>query len=249
MKTWKNIFTVFLSVLVVTLGLGSAWAASDGCDNDDNDMIVPELALCSVHAYNVGQVTNTSDSGERAFMQEIIAMKTTLITQQMYKHYEQMESMLNRLKTQLEKAVLTNDLKVASGNTDDEEDVKSSGYRATDGTYVVCAQNCLNKYQMAEALDCYEKNMACVQQQSANGENITSELKKQLWADWQQLSNLKVADGSAECPSSKEVAEVKEAKELKSKKFKALLNDMRGCLRNKYSDYQNGQLKLKAGIK
>lgn len=249
MKTWKNIFVGILSAVAVMLGGGVLHAASNGCDDVDNNMIVPELALCSVHAYNVGNIQNSSDAGDRAFMQEIIAMKTTLITQQMYKHYEEMESMLNRLKTQLQKAVLTNDLKVASGNTDDEEDIKSSGYRANDGTYVVCAQNCLNKYQMAEALDCYEKNLACVQQQSANGENITSELKKQLWADWEQLSNLKVADGSGSCPLSQDVKDVKDAKELKSKKFKALLNDMRGCLRNKYSDYQNGQLKLKAGIK
>ncbi|MBE6461735.1 MAG: hypothetical protein E7006_02730 [Alphaproteobacteria bacterium] len=249
MKNWKNILFKVLSVAIVTMVVVPVWAADDGCDNDDNNMITPELALCSTHAYNVGVIENPSDSGDRAFMQEIIAMKTTLITQQMFRQYEQMESMLNRLKTQLEKAVLTNDLKVASGNTDDEEDIKSSGYRATDGTYVVCAQNCLNKYQMAEALDCYEKNLACVQQQSANGENITSELKKQLWADWKQLSNLKVADGSGPCGLSKDVEEVKDAKELKSKKFKALLNDMRGCLRNKYSDYQNGQLKLKAGIK
>ena len=245
MKNWKNILFKVLSVAIVTMVVVPVWAADDGCDNDDNNMITPELALCSTHAYNVGVIENPSDSGDRAFMQEIIAMKTTLITQQMFRQYEQMESMLNRLKTQLEKAVLTNDLKVASGNTDDDGDGSSGGGTPVSGTFVVGAQDCRNKYQMDEALKCYEQNLATVQQQSANGENITSELKKQLWGDWTQLRTLSVASGSTDCTgSTTDVTAVKNAKDLKRKTFQTLLGDMRNCLRNKYADYNREQAQL-----
>ena len=237
----KNKLLMFFFLM---FGAGTAVAATNTCDQEGYDFINPALALCEVHAYNIGDVTNPAAS-ERELLREVIAMKTTVITKQMYRQYEQMESMLNRLKTQLEKAVLTNDLKVASGNTDDDGDGSSGGGTPVSGTFVVGAQDCRNKYQMDEALKCYEQNLATVQQQSANGENITSELKKQLWDDWTQLRTLSVASGSTPCTgSTTDVTAVKNAKDLKRKTFQTLLGDMRNCLRNKYADYNREQAQL-----
>lgn len=251
MKNWKNILFKVLSVAIVTMVVVPVWAADDGCDNDDNNMITPELALCSTHAYNVGVIENPSDSGDRAFMQEIIAMKTTLITQQMFRQYEQMESMLNRLKTQLEKAVLTNDLKVASGNTDDDDGGSSGGGTPVSGTFVVGAQDCQNMYNNADALQCYEKNLGVVQQQSANGENPTTDLKKQAIKDWGELQSL-VTDAKC-CEGAKMVScdykSDTKPKDLKARDFKTLLSDMRNCLRKSYTAHNNEQLRLKSGIK
>ena len=102
----KKVKNILVSFSVLALLVMPVVAAENGCDNDDNDMIVAELALCSTHAYNIGNTKNPSGA-DKGLMRDVIAMKTTVITQQMYKQYEQMESMLQRLKTQLEKAVLT----------------------------------------------------------------------------------------------------------------------------------------------
>ena len=145
MKTWKNIFVKFLSLTIVGLlcvGGAHAAAVDESCDN--NDYVTPELALCSTHAYNISMATNPENDADKALMRDVIAMKTTVITQQMYKQYEQMESMLRRLKTQLQKAILTNDLKVASG---DAGDGGSSSFSSTDkAIHVATAQNCLNMF-------------------------------------------------------------------------------------------------------
>ena len=182
MKTWKNIFIGILSAVAVMLGGGVLHAAGNGCDDVGNNMVVPELALCSVHAYNIGGTVNSSDAGERAFMQEIIAMKTTLITQQMYKHYEEMESMLNRLKTQLQKAVLANDLKVASG---DDSSGSSGGDSAavSDDKYRVLAgaNNCNYQGSVENAYSCLQSNARIVSDAIAAGN--TSDARKQLEKD------------------------------------------------------------------
>ena len=91
---------------------GPVRAAGDGCEDEKNDRITPELALCSVHAYNIGSSSNPTGA-DKQLMKEIIALKTTVITQQMNKQYEYMEAMIRRFKTQLEKAVLTTKLQAA----------------------------------------------------------------------------------------------------------------------------------------
>lgn len=95
---------------VTTTGRGG-----DGCDSADNNRISPELALCSVHAYNIGEVQNPTGAN-RQLMKDVIALKTTVITQQMNKQYEYMDLMIRRFKTQLEKAVLTTKLQASGAN-------------------------------------------------------------------------------------------------------------------------------------
>lgn len=99
-----------LDEVVVTASRPSS--GGDGCDNDANDRIAPELALCSAHAYNIGLSENPSGA-DKQLMKEIIALKTTVIAQQMNKQYEYMDSMIRRFKTQLEKAVLTTKMQAA----------------------------------------------------------------------------------------------------------------------------------------
>ena len=133
------------SLLCVTAmsGAVSAFAATDtSCENEDN-VVNPTLALCSVHAYNVGATENLPEGGDKEMMKEVIAMKTTVITQQMFKQHEYLESMMKRFKTQLEKAVLTTKLQAAgasdgsksSTSSSDNSSYNSSSKNATlDGT-------------------------------------------------------------------------------------------------------------------
>ena len=95
MKTVKKILdkilrrTCVVAVLLV-MSVVPSFAADNGCDDEDNDAISADLALCSTHAYNIGVVKNPSGS-DKELIKEVVAMKTTVITQQLYKQYEQME--------------------------------------------------------------------------------------------------------------------------------------------------------------
>ena len=111
-----------LMVGAIVVSVSPVFAASDsGCDNPDNDYIQSDYALCSTHPYNIG-VTKIPDSSGQAIMREVVAMKTELITQQMYQNYRALESMLNRLEKQLNKAALKAQLDVASGGSSSNKD-------------------------------------------------------------------------------------------------------------------------------
>ena len=222
MKRLKNIFYSLLVALVVC---GPAYA-DNGCENDDNDAIVAELALCSTHAYNIGETENPTGA-DKELMRDVIAMKTTLITQQMYRQYEQMESMLRRLKTQLEKAVLTTGLE-AKGASSSGSSSSSSSFKSDDrNIHMAGVKNCLNYYQDSEILKCYEDNLNMIVNMSGNGDNVSSELKKQLVQDFCKLASQRI-NGSDNCANDKKefeaycrVSDAEKPQTLDKRKFQA----------------------------
>jgi hypothetical protein len=175
MKRLKNILAGFCVALVIW----TPAVADNGCENDDNDAIVAELALCSTHAYNIGETENPTGA-DKELMRDVIAMKTTLITQQMYRQYEQMDSMLRRLKTQLEKAVLTTGLEAKGASSS-----SSSGGSSfkSDDKYVVLAgtENCMQKGSIDSAVSCIQSNVRIVM--SAISAGNTTDARKQLEKD------------------------------------------------------------------
>lgn len=160
-------------------------AADNGCENEDNDAVVPALALCSTHAYNIGEMQNPKDASGKQLMNDVIAMKTTVITQQLYKQYEQMESMLARFKTQLEKAVLTSSMGAAGAKTDDGDD--GGSYRSSDKSIILSgATNCLQVWSNGTdaALDCLGRNVQLIITaiNAGNATDARKQLKKEIYA-------------------------------------------------------------------
>ncbi len=94
-----------------------ASTTGNGCEDEDNDRIIAELALCSTHAYNIGLDQNPENTSDKQLIKDAVALKTTIMTQQMNKQYEYLESMMRRFKTQLEKAVLTTKLQKAGASS------------------------------------------------------------------------------------------------------------------------------------
>ena len=94
-------------------------ASSNGCDDlDKNDSINPEIALCSTHVYNIKAVTNPdSNTAKSQLMKDVVALKSTIIMQQMYKQYEYLEATISRLKTQLRREILTSKLETAGASS------------------------------------------------------------------------------------------------------------------------------------
>ncbi len=242
MKKIKNILVGFSVLALLTVPV---FAADNGCDNPDNDMIAAELALCSTHVYNIGEDKNPTGAN-KGLMRDVIAMKTTVITQQMYKQYEQMESMLRRLKTQLEKAVLTSSLE-AKGASSGSSSSGGDGFKSPDkNIYMAGIKNCLNFYQDSEILKCYEDNLTVLVNMSQHGSEPTSEMKKQLAHDYEQLAKQKFG-GTGNCDTPKNVCLNKDSDNINKQKmmskavFNECLNDARTCLQNQYRAYNNSQ--------
>ena len=188
-----------------------AFAADNSCENEEN-IVNPALALCSTHVYNVGATENPVDGADREVMKEVIALKTTIMTQQMFKQYEYLESMLKRFKTQLEKAVLTTKLNAAGaaseGSSSSSSDSSSSKSK---DKYVVLssAKNCNDETGNGTlaVYDCLQSNISLVL--GAVDDNKTSEAKRQLESDMNITARWGIAKPTA-CSSLSGATRVRE---------------------------------------
>lgn len=229
----------FLSGVAVAALVSMPAVAAVTCDDDDA-LINPALALCSTHVYNVGGDKNPSDGADRVMMREVVALKTTVMTQQMYKQYEYLESMIRRFKTQLEKAVLKTRLQTSGAGDDSSSSGGSSSYRSEDrNVHLAGVQNCLNIYQDAAKLKCYEDNLNVIINTSNHGNKVDNNIKKQLVYDFKYLAKLKFLDSNG-CEVDKEC----ENEKMSKTDFGNCLNSMRSCLSNQYRAYNNQQVKL-----
>lgn len=185
MRQQNKFLSFFQSAMVMALGLCvcmPAIAASDnGCnDLDTNSFITPELALCTTHAYNIGLTQNPSSATDKQIMRDVVALKTTVMMQQMYKQYSFLEATLNRMKTQLRREILTTNFEAAGASSSDSSGSASS--MSTDRNVVLIgAENCLLKTSTSAGLACIQSNIRIVLQAVSAG-NI-GEAYRQLQKD------------------------------------------------------------------
>jgi hypothetical protein len=188
MKQTKCIFSKFGKLTAVMLvavctmfayAMPTFAASSNGCDAVDsdgenkNDFINRRLALCSVHAYNIGATQNPDNYADRQTMNEVVALKTTIITQQMKKQYDYLETTIKRFKTQLEKAILTAKLEAAGAGTGDADKGKSGN--------VKLGESCMGKNR-TDTVYCLRQNYAKMQAAVAARE-FGNDLRQQIIAD------------------------------------------------------------------
>ncbi len=181
----KNIFYNLIRgacALVLALVFVSPAVADGDCANEDNDAINPAFAMCSTHAYNIGMKTNP-ESSDRVAMQEVIGLKTTFFTQQLYKQYDQLESMVRRLKTQLKKAVMTSNLKAAGAQSEKDDGWGSSSGTGNKYKYLAAADDCSEKFTDMEMYDCLKNNFEYIKRETQNS-NPSAQHKKQLANDY-----------------------------------------------------------------
>lgn len=133
-----------------------ATTRDNGCGDPDNVYINPELALCSVHAYNIGRTNNpNSSSADSQIMRDVVALKTTVMMQQMYKQYSFLEATINRIKTQLKREILTTQAEVAGAPSG-----SSSGTSSVGGNNGVSgAENCRTAGSTADVMSCLSRNV------------------------------------------------------------------------------------------
>lgn len=214
----------FAVVLGGLLGMPVMAADNFGCDDENNSMINPELALCSTHAYNIGETDNPSKEYQE-LMQRVIALKTTVITQQMNNQYEYMESMINRFKTQLEKAILTTKLRAAGAPAGGGNGGGYTSSNKNSGEYIDGAQNCAYAGSTKDIFECLRDNFAIIRTQSEEGNNVTTELRRQLAHDYTTALDYK--PNAAQCT---ETNQCKNPSGMQKSTFQTCMNHLNQCI-------------------
>ena len=225
----KYVFVCKSEVLDEVVVTGVRIDGQPGCDNEDNEFIAPHLALCSVHAYNGGLTTNPTNETTRAYMRDVIALKTTFMTQQMNKQYEYLESMIRRFKTQLEKAILTTRLKAAGAGTDSSSSGGSSSSNTGDrNIYLSGVNNCNKELSPADVVSCLNTNLDTISNSTDYGNKPTTEAKKQF------VNDIKLLDGTAgtdRCDLDGDNSKCTQ-QNMNAQTFRGCIEVMRTCLRN-----------------
>ena len=133
--------------------------------DDDNgcSYINSTFAICDTHPYNINKdatvLNGTLDSDYTENMNEVIKLKVTVVSQQIYKQYEYMNATLRRLKTQLQKAVLTSSLEAAGAKS---ESSSSGSYSNDKSIYIAGAENCSNKTSTDSVYQCLQTNVSLI---------------------------------------------------------------------------------------
>lgn len=148
------------------------------------DYILPQYAMCTTHVYNIGKTENSSVAADKQEMKDVIALKTTIMTQQMKAQYDYLDATMRRLKTQLEKAILTTKLQAAGAATM-SGGAASGAYGDTGdkNIYLAGTNNCGNMDTTTGVFTCLRRNYDTIYNSSNGGTNITTELRKQLAND------------------------------------------------------------------
>ena len=149
------------------------------CYDLDQDVsyVDPIFALCDTHAWNAGiksndDINGSGKSDNREKMNEIIALKTTVIAQQMYKQYATLEQMIKQLKVMLEKEVLKASVQVAGGTSSDDDT----------STDKVEFENCGIKTDETELINCLRANLAKYEPFVTKG-NTRNDVRKAMTRD------------------------------------------------------------------
>ena len=154
----------------------------DADKSDECTEINPIYAICDTHPYNANMPNTAKDENNnmesvntnaQEQMNEIIGLKITVISQQMYKQYEYLRATLQRLKIQLEKSVLAANLEAAGGKT---ESFSSSGFLGggIDGDktiHLAGANNCSNFMDFDSAYNCLQNNVTVIKNNVSSNTN------------------------------------------------------------------------------
>lgn len=179
-KYFIKLKTAIIFAVATLFVVPVVYAADNGCSDDDNNRIAPVLALCSSHTYNIGLAENPTSDSDKQLMRDVVALKTTVMMQQMYKQYSFLEATLNRMKTQLKREILTTQAEVAGAPSGSSSGSASS--MSTDRNVVLIgAENCLLKTSTSAGLACIQNNIRIVLQAVSAG-NI-GEAYRQLQKD------------------------------------------------------------------
>ncbi|MCL1891828.1 MAG: hypothetical protein FWF97_00830 [Alphaproteobacteria bacterium] len=163
--------------------------------DDDCEYINQRLALCSTHAYNIGKLENPTDAVTRQTMDDVVALKSTIITQQMKKQYDFLDTTVKRFKTQLEKAILTAQMQAAGAPaTESSSSSTSSGNKQIPFSG---AEDCSQIFSNKDKVACLQRNYMKIYYASNNKTRLDTAAKRQMEVDIRAMKNMTVGGVSA----------------------------------------------------
>lgn len=225
-------------IVAVTCAIVPANAARDnGCSDDDNIYITPELALCSSHAYNIGLVTNPETAADKQIMRDVVALKSTVMMQQMYKQYEYLDATLKRLKTQLEREILTTKLEAAGASSSSSG--SSSGSSVAGNYGVAGAENCRSG-TTEDVMNCLSRNLERIS--AAVDSSELGAAKRQIETDIRTLELYDVYQSGQGASNICTTAIEEDCKDLKTNRtdMRACIDSMRVCITRNLEQLQRG---------
>lgn len=149
--------TLVCTLMCIVSAMPASAASDNGCSDEDNAYITPELALCSTHVYNIGRTENQRNAAAKQAMRDVVALKSTVMMQQMYKQYEYLDATLSRLKTQLEREILTTKLEAAGASSSDTSSYSGLSIGGNNG--VTGAENCMTAGLTDDVMNCLSRNL------------------------------------------------------------------------------------------
>jgi len=190
-----KIFNVVFGVLICLAPVGVRAAAVEF----ECGYFNPAFGLCSTHSHNIGATDGTTNlpvnptkAEETAQMNDVIALKSTVIAQQLKEQYDALNAIIKRFKTQLEKAVLTSKIEVITGNAASGNSGDGSSSSSSSSAGLANANDC-SFVDYDKVFDCLKGNLQKVQQ-AANSDTINA--RKQLEKD------LAIINGYSMCIST-----------------------------------------------
>ena len=183
----KSRFPLVVALLFFSAPCVLFAASGNGCNNlDTNDSINPEIALCSSHVYNIKEVSNfKSGSSKNQLMKDVVALKSTIIMQQMYKQYEYLEATLSRLKSQLKREIMTSKLEVAGASSGASTSSSSNNSAFSGNNGVSGAENCITAGLTTDVMSCLSRNVDRITS-AINGSDIGA-AQRQIKTDLETL--------------------------------------------------------------
>jgi len=202
----KKLFVIFL-LLIVSPAFATSQDSLFVRTTREGDVVVqPYAALCTIHAYNVGRTQNpeAGEADARAEMEQVVALKTTLITKEMKKQYDFLETTMRRLETQLQKAVLVSKIEAAGGAPSSSSGSGGGGggsYNSSRG--VGGAEDCRSRGATKEVMICIQKNVGLAS--AALSKSPSGNIKYQLDEDVKTFLLYSKLTGEAGAAVTKEI--------------------------------------------
>jgi hypothetical protein len=200
-----------------------------------------------VHAYNIGEAQNPTDTGRATEMNDIIALKTTVMVQQLKQQYDDLNAVIKRFKTQLNKAVLTSKIEVLTGNTSSSTNSSSSGSTYS-ATVLAGAEDC-GSLSKADTYDCLLRNLNRINQ-AAEKDGVNA--RKQLEKDIGVIQGYQMCTGTdgKPTPDCKTDSRFKNCNPINGNSQKAIRNctdNLRFIIQTAKSNYEDSRNQYRRG--
>lgn len=200
MKTKMKIFNIIFGVLLCLAPVALR------ADDIECGYFNPAFGLCSTHSHNIAYIdgatnlpANPDKSEDVAQMNHIIALKSTVIAQQLKDQYDALSVIIKRFKTQLEKAVLVSKIEVLTGNTASENsNGSSSGSGTGSNKGLPNAEDC-SSMDYDKIFDCLKGNLQKVR---AAATSDTTNARYQLDKDVTIMDMYTMCGGKNKLPCS-----------------------------------------------